>query len=117
MKFVASFVLTALFAYAAFLFSNALPWWAFAVGAFIAGISVPQKALMAWLSGFTAVFLVWLVLAYVANDANNGLLATRMAQVFQLGESPLALVFVSAAIGALVGGFACMTGTAFRRQP
>jgi hypothetical protein len=116
MKFVASFVLTALFTYATFLFSQALPWWAFAVGAFVAGVSVSQKAFVAWLAGFAGVALVWLVLTYMANDANEGVLAKRMVQVFKMGTSPVVMVLMSALVGGLVGGFACMTGTALRRR-
>ncbi|MCU0405043.1 MAG: hypothetical protein MUE99_10900 [Chitinophagaceae bacterium] len=117
MKFFTVFILSALTAYAAFLFSDITPWWMFAVGAFLAGWAVPVSAFKTWVAGFSGVFVAWAVLCFIANDSNNGILASKMSLILPLQGSGIALILISALVGALVGGFAAMTGSFLRRKP
>lgn len=117
MKIVSAILLTAAFGYAAFLYSDVAPWWSFAVGAFLVGLAIPQKAWISWLCGFTGLFICWAVLAWCFNSQNESLLSIKMAQVLPLGGSPMLLIAVSALVGALVAGFAALTGAYFRKQP
>jgi len=117
MKFLAVCILTALMAYAAFLFAGQTPWWIFAIGALLAGWVVPLPSYKAWLAGFLGVFMVWFVLCYMANQSNQSVMSTKMAQLLQIGNTPLLLVFASALIGGLIAGFAALTGSYLRKRP
>ena len=56
MKFFVSLLLTALLSFAAGLY---LPWWSIAIAAFIVAALIPQSAVKSFLTGFTALFLLW----------------------------------------------------------
>ena len=115
-RFVTAFVLVILLAYTAYLFSSIIPWWGFAIGCFIVGIAVPQKAWLSWLSGFMGLFVCWAALSGFISSQNNNLMATKMAQVLPLNGSPGMLIIITAIIGAIIGGFASLTG-AYLRKP
>ena len=117
MKFLAVFVLTVLTSYAAFLFAAETPWWVFTLGALLAGWAVPLSSFKTWLAGFSGVFMLWLVLCFLADDGNGGILSEKMAEVLPLGGSPLALIMLTSFMGALVAGFAALTGSYLRRKP
>ncbi len=112
MKFIASVFLTGSLSFIGGLF---LPWWSIAIAAFFCAILVPQKKPgIAFLAGFSAIFLLWAGLAWWINSSNNGILAAKIAKVLPLGGSAIALIIVTALIGALVAGLASMTGSFLR---
>lgn len=115
-KFFATLVLVGILGWLAYLFADLTPWWAFAVGAFIAGLAIPQKAFAAFLAAFLAVFGLWSFFTYQIDDANNGLLSGKMATIFQLGGSTWALILLSAAVGGITAGLAAATGTLLRKK-
>lgn len=116
MKFFVSLLLIGLLSYAAFLFANETPWWMFAIGAFIAGVSIKQKAYAAFFAGFLSVFLLWGFLTWQMNAANQGLFSTKMATILQLGGSSSLLILLSAAIGGITAGLAAATGSFLRKK-
>ena len=116
MKFFVSLLLIGLLSYAAFLFANETPWWMFAVGAFIAGISIKQRAYAAFFAGFLSVFLLWAFLIWQMDAANNGLFSSKMAAVLPLGGSSALLLLLSAAIGGITAGLAAATGSFLRKK-
>ena len=107
MKIILSILLTALLSFIAGIY---LPWWSVAVVAFLVGLLIQQSILRSFLSGFFAIFILWLVLALWIDVKNNSILSQRIAQLFSLG-SPVLLIIVTAFIGALVGGFSAMSGS------
>jgi len=115
-KFISALVLTILLAYTAYLFSSLIPWWGFAIGAFIVGIAIPQKAWLSWLSGFAGLFICWGVLVWFMSNQNNNLLAGKMAQVLPLHGSSGMLIIVTALVAAIIGGFASLTGAYLRKR-
>ena len=115
-RFVSAFILCILLTYTAYLFSSIIPWWSFAVGAIIVGIVVPQKAWISWLSGFAGAFVCWALLSWNMSSQNNNVMATKMAQVLPLNGSSGTLIIITAMVGAVIGGFACLTG-AYLRKP
>ena len=60
--------------------------------------------------------MLWALLAELLNGENNGILAARMALVLPLGGSAFMLIFVTAIIGALAGGFGALTGSLLRKK-
>ncbi len=115
-KFITAFFLVILLSYTAYLYSSIVPWWGFAIGAFLAGVLVPQKASLSWLSGFTGLFCCWAVLAWYMSGQNNDIMAIKMAQVLPLKGSSLLLILVTALVGAIVGGFASLSGAYLRKK-
>jgi len=85
-----------------------LPWWSLIFACFIAGLMGPNRGYKAFLSGFVGVGGLWLVLAFASDFQNAGVLT---AQVAELTTVPVWLLYVlTAVIGALTAGFACLSG-------
>ena len=113
MKFLICTLLTALLAFATGLF---MPWWGIAVAAFVVPLFLYQRPGLSFLAGFAAIFLLWAILAWVVSATNDNILARKIAVVLPLGGSVFALVLVTAFVGALVGGFAALSGSLIARK-
>ncbi|MER3497596.1 MAG: hypothetical protein C4308_02615 [Chitinophagaceae bacterium] len=111
MKLFISVILIALLAFVSGLF---LPWWGIAIAAFLVCLLIPMRVGKAFLSGFLGVFVLWALLAFWMDMKNQHLLSKKIAELFPLGGSSILLILVTAFIGALVGGFAGMTGSFLR---
>jgi hypothetical protein len=93
-----------------------MPWWSIAIAAFLVAAFIRQNPGRAWLSGFLGIFLLWAVLAWWIDIKNQDILAQKIAVLFPLDGSVLLLILVTAFIGALVGGFAALTGSFIRKK-
>ena len=113
MKFIVSILLIALLSVAAGLY---LPWWSIAIVAFIVAALIPQKPAMSFFTGFIAVFLLWGVLAWFLSSNNNHLLAHKISVLILKMDSPYLLITATALIGALVAGFASLSGSYVRKS-
>jgi hypothetical protein len=113
MKFSIALVLTALLGFAAPLF---MPWWGFAITSALVAVAIHQKAGKAFLSGFLGIFLLYLVLAWLKDSANQHILSIKIAQVLPLGGSWMALLLVTAFINGLVSGLAALSGSYLRKK-
>lgn len=111
MKFFSATILTALLAFIGGLY---MPWWSLAIAAFLVAVLIHQKAGKAFLAGFLGVFLLWAGLAWWIDMKNDGYLSKKIAQLLPLGGNSFLLIVVTALIGALVAGFAAMTGSFLR---
>ena len=106
MKFFLSTILIAVVSLVAGMF---LPWWFIAIISFGIVYLYRLRPGIGFLSGFSGVFLCWLIIALVRNADNDGILANRIALVFPLGGNGGMLVLISAIVGGLVGGLAGLT--------
>lgn len=111
MKFIISIVLTFLLSMALGLFMG---WWSIAVAAFIVAAAIPQKPGLAYLSGFLGLFLLWGGLAWWIDVKNQGLLSHKIALLLPLNGSSWLLILITALVGAMVAGFAALTGCYLR---
>ena len=111
MKFILSILLIAALS---FLAGLVLPWWSIAIVAFLVGLFFPQSIGRGFLSGFLGIFILWFILALWIDIKNESILSHKIAQLFPLGGSAIAIIIVTALIGGLVGGFAAMSGTSIR---
>lgn len=68
------------------------------------------------MSGFLGVFLIWGILAWWIDAKNNSILSQKIAQLLPLGGSSVLLILLTAFIGALVAGFAGLTGSYIRKK-
>jgi hypothetical protein len=115
MKFILSIVLVALVTYAIGIYGN-LPWWSFVVTNLMIAIALPIKPLQSFFAGALGVGALWAGLAFGIDMANNHILSSKVAQILPLGGSYIALIIVTAFVGALLGGLASLTGS-FVRKP
>jgi len=91
-----------------------LPWWSIALAAFIVNLWIPTKGLNAFLSGFLGIGLLWLVYAGLLNSDTSSIMAERISGIFGLGN-PILMITITGLAGGLVGGFAALSGSQFRR--
>jgi len=111
MKFIVSLLLTALLSFTAALY---LPWWTIAICAFIVSVLILQPPLEAFLAGFTGVFLLWFILSWFIDSANNHILSHKIAQLFPMAGISFLLMLLTAFVGGLVGGLAAISGSYLR---
>ena len=115
MKFILSILLVGLVTYAIGIYGT-LPWWSFVVTNLIIAIALPIKPLQSFIAGALGVGALWAGFAFGIDLANNHILSTKVAQILPLGGSYIALIIVTAFVGALLGGLASLTGS-FVRKP
>ncbi|MCH5718815.1 hypothetical protein [Niabella hibiscisoli] len=113
MKFFISLLAIAILSFIVGLYA---PWWSIALVAFIISLCISQTPGSSFLSGFTGVFLLWLILALFINAANGGILANRIGGMLGIGQSPVLLAFITAVVGGLVAGFAALTASYLRKK-
>lgn len=115
MKFIFSILLVGLLAYAIGIYGN-LPWWSFVVTNLFIAIALPLKPVQSFFAGALGVGLLWAGLAFGIDLANNHLLSTKVAQILSLKGAYIALITVTALVGALLGGLASLTGSFVRKS-
>lgn len=108
-------LLTAFLAFAIGVYST-LPWWSFALTSLIVAVAVHQRAGRAFLSGFLGVFLLWAILAFLKDSANEHVLSVKVAQLLLKNNSYILVILITGIVGGLVSGFAAMTGSYLRRS-
>jgi len=113
MKFITSLILMALLSFAACLY---FPWWSIAVVCLIVSALIPQKPGMAFLCGFVALFILWAGLSFWISNNNEHVLAHKISMVILKKDDPNMLILVTGLIGAVVGGFAALTGSLLRKK-
>lgn len=111
MKFIVSLVLIALLSFAVSLY---LPWWSIAIVSFIVPLVIWQKAYISFVAGFIALLILWGGLAWYISSSNNNILAQKIAVLVAKKNDPFTLIAITALIGALVAGFAALTGSLLR---
>jgi len=103
-------LLTLIYIIAAYLVNLFLPWWSVAILGFILGYTFKLKPLASFGWGFLALFLLWGGQALYINFANDGVLASRIAEMLQV-QSSLLVVLVTGIIGGGVGGISTLCGS------
>jgi len=111
MKIFIAILLTALLAFIAGLY---LPWWSIAIIAFAVAVLIHQKPTKAFFAAFLGLFLLWGGLAFWIDMKNNHVLSKKVAELMKLGESSIAIILVTGIVGALVAGFAALSGSYLR---
>jgi hypothetical protein len=113
MKFVITTLLIALLGFLSGLY---LPWWGFALAAFLVSALIPQRPGISFLAGFLGLFLLWAILSWTMDAPNNSILSKKIAVLLPLGGSTVLLILITALVGALVGGGAALTGSYIHRR-
>jgi hypothetical protein len=113
MKFIISILLIALLSLAVCLY---LPWWTIAIVAFGVSSFIKQSPAKSFIAGFTALLLLWGSLSWYISSNNNHVLAHKVSMVILKTDNPFLLILATALIGALVAGFASLSGNYLRRS-
>lgn len=108
MKFLTAIILIILLSFGACLY---LPWWSIAIVAFVVSAFIPQKPLASFLSGFIALFILWGSLSLYISLGNENILAHRISLIILESDQPYVLIALTALLGALVAGFAALSGS------
>ena len=64
-----------------------------------------------FMAGFFAIGLLWGGYALYLDIQTGSIMSMRMAEVFPMDLDPTLLALITAGIGAIVGGFATLTGS------
>ena len=113
MKFIVSLILMAVLSFAACLY---LPWWSIAIVCFLVTALIPQRPGIAFLCGFLSLFILWAGLSFWISNNNAHVLAHKISVVILKKDDPNLLILVTGLIGAIVGGFAALTGSLLRKK-
>ncbi len=92
-----------------------LPWWVAAIVAFLAAFFVGKTSSRSFLAGFSAIFVVWTILALLKSLPNDNILANRVVQLFPLPHNWVWVVLITALVGGLVGGMAALSGVLLKK--
>ena len=114
MKIIVAIILTAFLAYVTGIYST-LPWWSFAITSLLVALAVHQKPGKSFLSGFLGLFLLWAVLAFMKDTANEHVLSAKVAQLLLKNSSSIAIILLTGVVGGLVSGLAALTGSYLRK--
>ena len=113
MKFIVSLLLTAALSFAACLF---LPWWVIAAVGFCVAALIPQPPGRSFLTGFTALFVLWGGMSFFTSAANDHLLAHKISMLFIKTDNPILIIVLTGLIGGLVAGLGSLAGSFLRRK-
>lgn len=106
------FILIALFSLLAQL---VLPWWSLALVAFVVCYWRSRTGAQAFLNGFLGSLVVWLAYALLIHLRTDGIMTSRMSQLFLKADAPLGILLLTALVAGLVGGLAALSGYLTRR--
>ncbi|HCW08679.1 MAG TPA: hypothetical protein DGG95_15070 [Cytophagales bacterium] len=102
MKFIYQTIATII---GSFIVQYFLPWWTMAIVACAFGYYFNNKGILAFLSGFIAIALLWFSFAFYLDSATSSILTTKINKLFPVNVFVLMVI-----VGGLVGGFAALTG-------
>lgn len=102
-NFIATIVL-------AIVLSQFLPWWSVMVAAFVTAIIFSLKKAAVFFVPFLAIAVLWMMHAFWLGNANDFILAKKIAVLLPLGGSSILLVLVTGIIGGLSAGVAAIFG-------
>lgn len=90
-----------------------LPWWIIAPVAFSLAAWKSHSAKNAFIAGFFAIFVLWIIAGLVHSIPNENILANRVASMLTLPSSSaswLIVLVISGLIGGLAAGFSALAG-------
>ncbi len=92
-----------------------LPWWSVIIIPFLISAAVGKSGGGAFWNGFLSTAFLWLGVAYYEHTRSGGILTARISETFQ-GIGTIGLLTITTWSGALLGGFAAMSGYFVRQS-
>ena len=90
--------------------SQFLPWWHVMVAGFVSALFFSLQRIAVFLIPFLAIFLFWIGYAFWLSNANDFILAQKIAVLLPLGGSSFLLLLVTGLIGGLAAGTSALLG-------
>jgi hypothetical protein len=90
-----------------------LPWWVIGPVAFIFAAWKARSGGHAFIAGFEAIFLLWLIMSLIKTLPNDNILANRVGQMLGLPDYSYAwliVLMITGIIGGFAGAFSAMAG-------
>lgn len=106
-KNIVNFIATILIA---LILSQFLPWWSVMVASFITGLLISLKDGAIFFVPFLAITLLWMIHAYWLGNANDFILAKKIATLLPLGGNAYLLILVTGIIGGISAGISGIFG-------
>ncbi|MDD7887210.1 hypothetical protein [Flavivirga sp. 57AJ16] len=103
LNFIATIVL-------ALILSLFLPWWSVMVAAFITSLFFSLKRSAVFFMPFLAITLLWIAHAFWLSNANDFILANKIAVLLPLNGNPYLLLLLTGFIGGLAAGVTAVFG-------
>ena len=94
----------------AMILSQYLPWWHVMVAGFVSALFFNLERAAVFFIPFLAIFLFWTVYALWLSQANDFILAEKIAVLLPLGGSWAVLVLVTGCIGGVGAGVSAILG-------
>lgn len=110
MKFLIQVVLTILLSYLA---EQCLPWWTIGICAAVVAMGLPLNRITAFWGGFTAIGLLWMIVATLIDARTNGILSSKITPLLGFQSATL-LILLTGLVGGLVGGLGALSGQQIR---
>jgi hypothetical protein len=107
MKNTVNFIATIILAV---VLSAVWPWWAVMVASFVTAFVFDLKKVAVFFVPFLSIFLFWSVNAFILGNANDFILARRIAVLLTLGGNPYVLLLVTGLVGGLAAGISAVFG-------
>ena len=104
---ILNFILTIIIA---LILSQFFPWWSVMLAAFISAILISLNGGAVFFVPFLAIALLWMFLAFWLGNANDFILAKKIANLLPLGGNAYLLILVTGIIGGLAAGVAGIFG-------
>jgi hypothetical protein len=77
---------------------------------------IPQKPLLSFVAGFTALFFLWVAVASYIDVKNLHLLSRKIASLFFKSDSYFLILLVTGFVAGLTGGLAALTASYIRKK-
>jgi hypothetical protein len=91
-------------------------WWSIAIVAFVIAVIIPQNPVRAFLCGFFALFILWVVQSFWLSYNNGQVLAYKLSLlIFKTGR-PMLMIILTGLTGGIVAGFASLAGSFTRKK-
>ena len=110
MKFLIQIALTILLSYIA---EQWLPWWTVSICAAVVAMGLTLNKITAFLGGFTAISLLWMIVATLIDVRTNAILSAKIAPLLGLRNGTL-LILLTGLVGGMVGGLGALSGQQLR---
>jgi hypothetical protein len=111
MKFLIQIILTVFLSYMA---EQCLPWWTIGICAALVAVGLTLSNITAFLGGFTAISLLWMILATLIDVRTNAILSTKIAPLLGFKSGTL-LILLTGLVGGIVGGLGALSGQQVRK--
>ncbi len=92
-----------------FLLQYFLPWWTMAIASFAVAYIFDDPPFKSFLSGFVAIGLLWLAMAFFIDFTTDSILTVKINKLL-----PVNVFVLTTFIGGLIGGLASLTGALLR---